>query len=656
MVAKNSKKRKSTPRKEVAPKKKVVARPDSDEEEVEQEKPKSKRPVAKKQAKKQKEVSSSSDDSGSDSQEESSVSGDEPKSIKADDSGSEEEDTSPKEFTDENAKWLKPKKKKEQLLSSDDDDEEDDKEQDDDDSDDELLEVERQAQQLDEELLAEQEEAAAELQRTIDHDTQVYQLPTADEWDTEATDRLVAPSELQSHITQILYVLSEFQERREHGKSRADYIDWLVRFAAELHGYIPELVRYFCTMFSPPEAMEFLQASDRPRPLVIRTNTLKARRKDLAASLMKRGVTLDPLARWSKVGLKIVESPVPIGATPEYLGGLYMLQSAASMCPILALDPQPKERILDVSAAPGGKTSYMAQLMRNTGVIVANDLKAERQKATVANLHRLGVHNAMTCCHDGRQLGKKYPQRFDRILLDAPCSGLGVISRDPSVKVQRTIEDIKNCAHLQKELILAAIDALKVYRPGCDKKSSSDSGTMVYSTCSVAVYENEEVVNYALQKRDIKIVETGLEFGKPGFVRYQQQRFHPSLALTRRFYPHVHNMDGFYVAKIIKLSDRKPEDTLEPEEENEEKAAVPTNNDKASSKKKKKKNKKVLGKKRKGGDEEDDDNKDTEEDQAKKKKKGAKFSVPPPKPQPKEKKKTNAKVTKPRRKRAATDA
>jgi ribosomal RNA methyltransferase Nop2 len=224
-------------------------------------------------------------------------------------------------------------------------------------------------------------------------------------------------------------------------------------------------------------------------------------------ALMKRGVSLDPLANWSKVGLKIIESPVPIGATPEYLSGHYMLQSAASMCPVLALNPQPNERVLDMSAAPGGKTSYIAQLMRNTGVVFANDLKPDRQKATVANMHRLGVKNVIACTHDGRKMPKLFQHyKFDKILLDAPCSGLGVISRDPSCKVQRTLADVNKTAHLQKELILAAIDLLNF--------KSKSGGIMVYSTCSVSIAENEEVVNYALQKRDIKIIDTGLDFGK----------------------------------------------------------------------------------------------------------------------------------------------
>ena len=124
--------------------------------------------------------------------------------------------------------------------------------------------------------------------------------------------------------------------------------------------------------------LQFLEANDSARPLTIRTNTLKTRRKQLAQTLIQRGVNLDPLADWSKVGLKIYESKVPVGATPEYLAGHYMLQSASSLLPVMSLAPQPGEKVLDMAAAPGGKTTYIAQLMKNTGLIVANDLKRER--------------------------------------------------------------------------------------------------------------------------------------------------------------------------------------------------------------------------------------------------------------------------------------
>lgn len=444
-----------------------------------------------------------------------------------DDDDEEDKEVEKTGFTDENAKWLKPKRKeqpkqKSQLLSSDEDDDDDaiggdefdvDKDMDDDrededdvdDDDEDELEVERQSRRLDEEMLEQQAEADQELRRTIAENTEIFHLPTKEELDKDGADRVVPPSEIKARVESIMEVLADFKNRREEGRSRSEYVEQLISDIAELHGYLPELVDYFHSMFGPTETLEFVDSSDKPRPLVIRTNTLKARRKDLAAALMKRGVTLDPLA-WSKVGLKIIESPVPIGATPEYLSGMYMLQSAASMCPVMALSPQLKEKVLDMSAAPGGKTSYIAQLMRNTGVIYANDLKAERQKATVANLHRLGVKNVVACALDGRKLGKMFRNRFDRILLDAPCSGLGVISRDPSVKIQRTIADVQRCAHLQKELLLAAIDALN--------HKSKTGGVMVYSTCSVSVAENEEVVHYALSKRDIKIVDTGIDFGK----------------------------------------------------------------------------------------------------------------------------------------------
>ena len=146
---------------------------------------------------------------------------------------------------------------------------------------------------------------------------------------------------------------------------------------------------------------------------------------------------------------------------------------------------------------------------------------SDRCKALAGNIQRLGVHNSIVCNYDAR----KFPivmSGFDRILLDAPCSGTGVISKDPSVKTSRTDKNIQRCSHIQKELILAAIDALDA--------NSSSGGYMVYSTCSVLVEENEWVVDYALKMRHVKVVETGLNFGVPGYVRYRERRFHALLS------------------------------------------------------------------------------------------------------------------------------
>lgn len=260
----------------------------------------------------------------------------------------------------------------------------------------------------------------------------------------------------------------------------------------------------------------------------------------------------------------------------------------------------------------------------------------------------------IACKHDGRKMGTLFKNRFDRVLLDAPCSGLGVISRDPSVKVQRTIADVNQCAHLQKELLLAAIDALKY--------KGTSGGVMVYSTCSVSVSENEEVVNYALSKRDVRIVDAGLDFGKPGFTRFQQKRFHPSIAMTRRFYPHVHNMDGFFVAKIQKMSDRRPGETpaaaaaekeMTPAEETVTGEEEAGGNMKASDKKKAKKfvASTTTDKKKKKRKLEDDQKQQEPY-------KNRNLSVPPKKPKASNKQRKNAKTTKPRRitKQAAADA
>lgn len=122
---------------------------------------------------------------------------------------------------------------------------------------------------------------------------------------------------------------------------------------------------------------------------------------NLLQNLINRGVNLDPVGR---VGLVVYSSQVPMGATPEYLAGHYIIQGAASFLPVEVLDPQENERILDMCAAPGGKASHIAALMKNTGVLFANDVNQDRLKAVVGNFHRLGITNSVVCSYDGRKL------------------------------------------------------------------------------------------------------------------------------------------------------------------------------------------------------------------------------------------------------------
>ena len=169
--------------------------------------------------------------------------------------------------------------------------------------------------------------------------------------------------ELKLQIQHIIDILSSFKQKREPGKSRHSYITLLKQYLKQYYDYNDDICDLITNLFSPNEAVEFMESNNQNKILTIRTNTLKTKRRELAKTLIQRGVNLDPLSEWSKVGLKIYSSQVPIGATPEYLSGQYMLQSSSSFLPILALDPQPKEKILDMCASPGGKATYIAQLM-----------------------------------------------------------------------------------------------------------------------------------------------------------------------------------------------------------------------------------------------------------------------------------------------------
>ncbi|NXH51011.1 NOP2 methyltransferase, partial [Dicaeum eximium] len=442
----------------------------------------------------------------------------------------------------------------------------------DDSEDEEEEEEDKEAEEASKQKMGQKEEEGPDLQLNLDIDEQ-FKLPTSEEIEKEDILFILSPPAeppdlhvIHQRIQGNMEVLQDFGVKREEGRSRQEYLALLRRDMAAYYSYSDFLLTKLMDIFPLPELIKFLEANEVPRPVTIRTNTLKTRRRDLAQALINRGVNLDPLGTWSKTGLVIYDSTVPIGATPEYLAGHYMLQGASSLLPVMALAPQENERILDMCCAPGGKTSYIAQLMKNTGMILANDSSAERLRSVVGNLHRLGVTNAVVSNCDGRQFPKVLGG-FDRVLLDAPCSGTGVISKDPAVKTNKDEKDIQRCAHLQKELLLSAIDSVNA--------ASETGGYIVYCTCSIMVEENEWVVDYALKKRNVRLVATGLDFGKEGFTRFKDRRFHPSLKSTRRFYPHTHNMDGFFIAKFKKFSNAIPQAQKEPAEEAAAPSTVP---------------------------------------------------------------------------------
>ena len=408
---------------------------------------------------------------------------------------------------------------------------------------DEDLEEEGEDEDLEEEAENEDLEDDDPLEGKDSEDDEATQflLPTVEEEEEEQRQ----PLNLQlvhMRIQEVVRVLSNFAALAEPDRSRADYMDRLCKDVQTYYGYNEFLAEKVLDLFSPEEAIAFFEANEVPRPVTIRANTLRTRRRDLAQKLINRGVSLEPVGPWSKVGLQVFESAVPIGATPEYLVGEYMLQAVSSFLPCMALAPQPHERILDMASAPGGKATYLSALMQNTGCIFANDSNKARIKSLTANVHRMGCRNIVVCNYDGRQFPKVLGG-FDRVMLDSPCSGTGVISKDASVKTNKSKRDLILLTQLQKQLILCAIDSVN--------PKSETGGYVVYSTCSVMVEENEEVVEYALRKRpNVRIVPTGIDFGRDGLKRFRSRTFDERMTLCRRIFPHVHNMDGFFVCKL----------------------------------------------------------------------------------------------------------
>ncbi|RPB26234.1 NOL1/NOP2/sun family putative RNA met [Terfezia boudieri ATCC MYA-4762] len=403
------------------------------------------------------------------------------------------------------------------------------------------------AQMEEEAALVSAEMAQDGLQTNLETD-RVTILGSTDPTMGESTAPILPPdiTLLRARITDTIRLLSTpGSSHFEEGRSRVDYTQDLLDSICKYYSYTPFLAQKLLDLFSPAEAFSFFEANEKERPLVIRTNTLKTTRRELAQALINRGVTLEPVGKWSKVGLQIFESQVPLGATPEYLSGHYILQAASSFLPVMALAPQENERVLDMAAAPGGKTTYISALMKNTGCVFANDANKARTKGLVGNIHRLGVKNTIVCNYDAQEFPKVIGG-FDRVLLDAPCSGTGVISKDPSVKTNKTEKDFIQLPELQKKLLLCAIDSVD--------HGSKTGGYIVYSTCSVTVEEDEAVVDYALRTRpNVKLVETGLTFGREGFTSFRGKKFNPKLNLTKRYYPHMYNVDGFFVAKFKKI-------------------------------------------------------------------------------------------------------
>jgi tRNA (cytosine40_48-C5)-methyltransferase len=298
------------------------------------------------------------------------------------------------------------------------------------------------------------------------------------------------------------------------------------------YGYDEWLVSRFLEYV--PKVREFLSKMETTPTQYIRVNTLKISRAALVSRLESKGFELKSTVLPEV--LAVEKAPLTTGATSEYLLGYYYIQDLSSCMAVDALDIAPGQVVLDVAAAPGGKTTFMAQKMNNTGAIIALEPNDRRARSMSFNLARCGVYNTCIFKTDGLY-ADKFEMKFDRVLLDAPCSCEGVIAKDPTRKLSHTPEDVDYCSRIQERLIEAAARYVK---PG---------GIMVYSTCSFAPEENEMVVDKLLRKFGNITLEP-VAYGSSGLTRFGDLYFDGQLKHAHRLYPHLHDTTGFFIARL----------------------------------------------------------------------------------------------------------
>jgi 16S rRNA (cytosine967-C5)-methyltransferase len=282
------------------------------------------------------------------------------------------------------------------------------------------------------------------------------------------------------------------------------------------------------------EGAEALAAvmSDIP-PLTIRCNTLRISRKDLAERLLAEGATATD-CEYSPLGMHLSAS-TPASTLASFREGLFSIQDEASQIAALLVGAVPGERIVDLCAAPGGKATCLAELMENRGEVVACDIHPRRLEQVTAFAARLGIGMIRTMALDASQPdAMPKGELFDRVLLDAPCSGLGVLRRNPESKWWKRPEDIRVLAEKQRSILA---NAATLVRPG---------GVLLYSTCSTSIAEDEDVLDDFLSRNSGFVLEDlRKHFLQHAPLFTEQGMF--------RSWPHLHGMDGFFAARLKRV-------------------------------------------------------------------------------------------------------
>jgi len=300
------------------------------------------------------------------------------------------------------------------------------------------------------------------------------------------------------------------------------------------------MIERYIQILGIDNTIKLLKANEIPLTPSIRVNTLKISEAELKKRMEQKGFEIEPFD-WVPYAFKIIKETYNIGSTHEYLQGYYYLQNIASMLPAIILNPNPNDIVIDMCAAPGGKATQLAQIMKNQGTLILIDRNKNRIPALEVNLRRLGIVNSIVLNFDAIKL-QHVNIKADKILLDAPCTGEGLIRQDKSRKKSRNLKDIEKMASVQQKLLKAGLKSLK------------PRGKLLYCTCSIAPEENELVINKVLNEYDnFEIIQISKNYGIEGLTKVFGKNLKENLKFSQRLYPHIHNTIGFYFCLIRKL-------------------------------------------------------------------------------------------------------
>ena len=270
----------------------------------------------------------------------------------------------------------------------------------------------------------------------------------------------------------------------------------------------------------------------------LRVNTLKSNVEEVKECLEKQNVEFE-IVSWYKDAIIIKNAQESdLQKMDLYKDGKIYLQSLSSMIPPLVLNPKEGEKVLDLTAAPGSKTTQMVALMKNEGYILANELDKLRCERLKYNVNMQGAKIVETINENGRIIGDKYPEYFDKVLLDTPCSGEGrFIVNDVKTYKNWSTKQVEELIKVQKDLFTSAVKALKI------------NGEMVYSTCTLNLKENEEIVNWAIKEYPLELEQIKIDLKNT--IKGVTKGLDSSLSKSIKMIP-TKNQEGFYIAKLRK--------------------------------------------------------------------------------------------------------